>query len=539
MLVPPYKTLASVGYHICLSDMSFLCKNDNMARLSEVLAAAELDLKIVTSSGVDPEIRWVSTTELIDLSPYLEGGEIVLTTGLSLTADDPRWLDFVSGLSRAQAAAIGFAVGVNHEQTPPALIQAASAYRVALFEVPRPTPFIAVSKAVADLVGNDELARARRALSTQRHILNQAFSSQGTPGVLARLSIATESDAAVLRSDGSVESATAGMPIFDELLAAVKTLATDNTRAALGASDPDRAWLVHPLGLQGVAHRFLAVCGSKPPTPSQQGAITAATIVLSLEDSRQRAEQNSEHERRERIASLFLQGEAVDASAAFRVLWPEMQLPERVRVAIVQGDADFLSAFANEAALGVTQTRLIARAETMGEHPSEWPRVALICDAENDDEVQRVINLALANSLNIVIGREVELERTRMSWMSASAKLNERGDVVGIATTTPSVVWADHGAPVIEALSSLAAADLHKTVLGPLAEAEPEMQLLRETLKAFLAHNGQSGPAATALGVHRNTLRHRLDRIEQLTNRSLLSADNRAELWIALRLADQ
>lgn len=516
-----------------------MCKNYRMARLSEVLNAAELDLKIVTSSGVDPEIRWVSTTELIDLSPYLEGGEIVLTTGLSLSADDPRWLDFVSGLSRAQAAAIGFAVGVNHERTPPALIQAATAYRVSLFEVPKPTPFIAVSKAVADLVGNDELASTRRALSTQRHILNQAFSTQGTPGVLARLAAATDSHAAVLRADGSVESATAGMPIFDELLAAVKTLATDNTRAALGASDRERAWLVHPLGLHGVAHRFLAICGEKPPTPSQQGAITAATIVLSLEDTRQRAEQDSEVERRERITKLLVQGDGDAACATFSVLWPDAHLPERIRVVLTEGDPEMVSAFATEATLGVTATRLIARYEPGVEHGIELPRVALICESLTEIEVNRVIALATSHQLDVVVGRDTELRRARISWASAWSKLNEMEPAGPASRMKSRIVWADQGTPVIEALASVPNHDLQQTVLGALASDDPETVQLRETLRSFLAHNGQAGPAAAALGVHRNTLRHRLDRVEQLTNRSLSQADDRAELWIALRLLDQ
>lgn len=510
-----------------------------MARLSEVIAAPDLNLKLITSSGSDPEVRWVSTTELIDLSPYLEGGEIVLTTGLTLAADDPRWLDFVSSLSRAHAAAIGFAVEVNHETTPPALIQAASSLRVALFEVPKPTPFIAVSRAVADLVENDELANARRALSTQRHILNQAFSAQGTPGVLARLASATDSDAAVLRSDGSVESATPNMKITDELLAAVRTLATDNTRASMGATSREHAWLVHPLGLHGVAHRFLAISGPKAPSPAQQGAITAATIVLSLEDTRQRAEQNSEFERRERVAALLLRGESAAASAAFSVLWPDSRLPERIRVVLVQGNPEAVSGFATEAALGVTATRLIARAEHIGEHPHpQVGRVAVVCDAETDADVNRVIELGTARSLDVVIGREVEAERARLSFSSAWSKLDEllADTPVAFVSGSSRIVWADQGRPILEALSSVPFQDARDEVLGPLADADAESHMLRETLQAYLAHNGHAGPAATALGVHRNTLRHRLDRIEQLTNRSLANADDRAELWIAMRL---
>ncbi|MBN9612931.1 MAG: helix-turn-helix domain-containing protein, partial [Actinobacteria bacterium] len=86
-------------------------------------------------------------------------------------------------------------------------------------------------------------------------------------------------------------------------------------------------------------------------------------------------------------------------------------------------------------------------------------------------------------------------------------------------------------------------------VLGPLAPADParfsiesaqtgEYAELRHTLHTLLAHHGQRGPAAAELGVHRNTLRDRIHRIERLTGRSLEQPDDRAELWLALRLGE-
>lgn len=138
-----------------------------MATLLQLLAQPGLDLRLVQAGPGDPELSWASTTELLDLSGYLEGGEIIMTTGLALGYDDPRWRDFVASLSRARVAAIGFGVGINHDRLPPPLLRAASTYRVALFEIPLPTPFIAVSKAVAELLRSDELRAARSALQAQ------------------------------------------------------------------------------------------------------------------------------------------------------------------------------------------------------------------------------------------------------------------------------------------------------------------------------------------------------------------------------------
>ena len=58
-------------------------------------------------------------------------------------------------------------------------------------------------------------------------------------------------------------------------------------------------------------------------------------------------------------------------------------------------------------------------------------------------------------------------------------------------------------------------------------------------VRALLEHHGQRTPTAAQLGVHRNTLRDRIGRIEQLTRRSLDDPDARAEIWLALRVEEQ
>jgi len=74
-------------------------------------------------------------------------------------------------------------------------------------------------------------------------------------------------------------------------------------------------------------------------------------------------------------------------------------------------------------------------------------------------------------------------------------------------------------------------------VLGPPDAADRSGELLRG-LTAFLEHNGHWGSAATALPVHRHTMRNRIEAIERLTGRRMDSAQDRHELWLALRARD-
>jgi DNA-binding PucR family transcriptional regulator len=72
-------------------------------------------------------------------------------------------------------------------------------------------------------------------------------------------------------------------------------------------------------------------------------------------------------------------------------------------------------------------------------------------------------------------------------------------------------------------------------VLGPLvaADARRNSELLM-TLRTFFAAGQRTTACAEALHVHPNTLRHRLTRIEALTNRSLDNTGDQVDLFLAL-----
>jgi purine catabolism regulator len=57
--------------------------------VAQVLALPELGLVLRTESApVDRLVRWVAVSELLDPTPWIEGGDLLLTTGMSIL-DDP------------------------------------------------------------------------------------------------------------------------------------------------------------------------------------------------------------------------------------------------------------------------------------------------------------------------------------------------------------------------------------------------------------------------------------------------------------------
>jgi len=77
---------------------------------------------------------------------------------------------------------------------------------------------------------------------------------------------------------------------------------------------------------------------------------------------------------------------------------------------------------------------------------------------------------------------------------------------------------------------------LHQTVLQPLITYDDQhgSELLR-TLDVFLSSNAHWSSSAAQLGVHVNTLRYRIARIEKCTGRDLGSMADRVDFYVALR----
>ncbi|NAZ84053.1 PucR family transcriptional regulator, partial [Kineococcus sp. R8] len=151
--------------------------------MADLLAVEGLALRVL-GGPTGTRLRWVATSELDDPTPFLEGGELLLTTGLRVGAEGgpggAGWPGWVEGLARAGVAAVGFGVGLGHAEVPPGLVAAGRAQGVAVLRVPPPTPFIAISRAVADLLQRGERAAVSAALQTVRDLTREAGAARAT-----------------------------------------------------------------------------------------------------------------------------------------------------------------------------------------------------------------------------------------------------------------------------------------------------------------------------------------------------------------------
>jgi purine catabolism regulator len=107
---------------------------------------AELGLTLVSGQeSAQAHVRWVHSTELTDPTPWLKGGELLLTMGIQLEGPKSQ-RELIERLADHEIAGLGFGTGFTHKRLPAALVTAARKRAFPLFEVPYELPFIAITE---------------------------------------------------------------------------------------------------------------------------------------------------------------------------------------------------------------------------------------------------------------------------------------------------------------------------------------------------------------------------------------------------------
>jgi purine catabolism regulator len=152
---------------------------------------------------------------------------------------------------------------------------------------------------------------------------------------------------------------------------------------------------------------------------------------------------------------------------------------------------------------------------------------------------------ALVERVAALVGRPVAVSRafgTAVERPAAEAEARATLEAALDLDRPPRLAHADR-LPLYRMLGALHklpdGARLARAVLEPLLDARPDVRRERlETLRALLAYGGV-GEAASALGVHRNTIAYRLRRIEAATGWRLADPELRLPLAVALGLVQE
>jgi len=514
-----------------------------MLTVGSLVSDCGLELIAGTDGGKRP-IRWVHISELEDPTPWLSGGELLLTTGFQLNGA-ARQRRFVTLLAEHDVAGLGLGTGFEHKRVPKAIVAEAEKRGMPLFEVPYEMPFIAITERAFTALVNEHYAVLERGSQVHERLERLVVEGRGLDAVLGSLATAIGGTAIVQDATGRelARHPAKGGPGAAAMRALSAEVAARRASAALSPFEPqhdslaERALAVPVPGRRGGAPlAWLAVVSQREPLDeferltARQGA-----MVVGLELMRERVV----HETERRLAGDLL------AETLSGRLDPE-ELRGRLRPFGIGAEAavlvfDLEDAPAGEPALELELAdagipALVATSAAAGR-----PLLCAVIDARAGDpvEVAATLRSALATTqghVRAAASRRTPVGSLRRAFHEARCALEATSLADGDAPEVAS--HQDLGAfTLLLSLQDEDALRLYSDgLLEPIEHTEGEYggELLR-SLEAYIEHNGNWERAARELYCHRHTLRYRIRKIEELTDRDLSRATDRIELWLALR----
>ncbi|MFJ4767858.1 PucR family transcriptional regulator [Streptomyces uncialis] len=484
-----------------------------MPALDDLVRLLGTDLEAVTPEVAPPlHITGVHVSELTDPTPYLTGGELLLTTGMGLTGQTAQARAYTARLAAHGVAALGIGLGPVHTTVPGTLVEACESAGLPLCAVPAPTPFLTIARTYWSLTaaaGQEELSAA---LGAHRELIRSAAGPDPVRAVVRTLADAVEGWAAQLTPQGEVmavwprEHRASARRIAAEV--ARLRVAGPHSSATFPLGDDDV--VLHPLTGRGPLSGFVATGCPRPMKAPDRQLVLTACALLALQSEQRRRGVAAARTARACVARLVLSGH-LDAA---RSLGADLGLPaiaSRVRLLAVAG----LTGGTDEA-LDVLE-------------PAAGPGRQLLAVAE-PDEVWVLAGPDDTQALRVAVRRltteRLPGARAVLGLPADAAELHRRlPALTRTLAAVPPGTWrdlADDGTPAAPSLDP---------VLG-YRRAD-----LAGAVVAYLRHRGHWERAAADLGVHRNTLRNRIATAARLMDADLDDPDTASRTWLALRSA--
>ncbi|WP_446686230.1 PucR family transcriptional regulator [Micromonospora costi] len=207
---------------------------------------------VAGDAGLDRPVRWVHVAEVPDIASLLGGGELVLTTGIGLPADDAGLRAFIGDLADVGVSGLVVELGRRYVSGVPRVMAAAAERRgLPLVELRRATPFVRITEAVHALIVDAQLTELRATEEIHQRftelsvegagpgeVVRQAAELSGCPVVLENLS------RQVLAYDPAGESAEILLDGWEQHSRRIRP-------AGRTAYDADSGWLVTAVGARG------------------------------------------------------------------------------------------------------------------------------------------------------------------------------------------------------------------------------------------------------------------------------------------------
>jgi len=257
-----------------------------LAEALQLPAFRRADPSVVAgSTALGRTIRWAHATELADVAPLLRTGDLLLTMGTGLPADDDRPGMTAFALALAEAESSGLVVELGRRwtaQVPEALVEACESHGIPLVVLAHETRFAALTQAVGEQVVDGQLAELLEAQRVHETFTELSFDQAGPAEILEAVARLASGPVILENAQHRPLDFLAGPDASSGFL--------DNWQARSArvkvehrtAWDEKNGWLLTRLGSRQQDWGRLVVSSTSPPSQRLVAVVERAAAALAL-----------------------------------------------------------------------------------------------------------------------------------------------------------------------------------------------------------------------------------------------------------------
>ncbi|MEO6826923.1 MAG: PucR family transcriptional regulator [Microbacteriaceae bacterium] len=229
--------------------------------------------EVIAGAGkLDTPVRWVHVTETADVANLLNGGELLLSTGVGWPRDGRVLRGYVAELVKLGVAGLVLELGQRFAQAPVDLVHACRELDFPLVVLHRQARFIAITEAVHAQIIADQMTALRA--RDEIHALFTELSLRGSPADF------------IVSQVGHALRATVVLENLNHQVVAVENQSGDDvlqdweqrSRAARRSSE----WLITPVEARGIRWGYLIALPGQPHPAGRSNVLEQAAVALAL-----------------------------------------------------------------------------------------------------------------------------------------------------------------------------------------------------------------------------------------------------------------
>jgi len=512
--------------------------------LRRLLHRPELSLRLVTpqielpSVALDTPIEWAHSSDLLDPTPFLSPGQMLLTTGTQFSSPgitDADYAAYVGRLKHHGLSGLGFGTEVIRDGTPAPLKAACLQHGLPLVEVPYRVPFIAVARTIGDMVAEERYARSTWALRAQRAISLAALRPDGLSAILGELSRQLQHWVALFDARGTLTrvfptdafdaaATTSVRRSFDMVEREAGALLRRGQRASSLVAIDGETLTLQTLGSRDHLRGVLALGGSAQLDRASQEVVTSVVALAGLALEQNNALDTARGHLRSGLWRTLLGGDTDLVASICEEMWGALPTPP-VRIGVTVPSDTRISRITEYLELQVA------------DHPGQ------LFFARDDTELILCLRAGgerlfsdLCVRFDLHGGLSDSTDYRSLHRAISEARRARDRSVEGTVGVVEFDTVSRQG--VLAFLARTDARDIARATLAPVQGYDQvHGSDLLLTLSAWLENNAEFAATATLLGVHRHTVRSRIRQAEAVLGRDLSTFPARADIWAALLAA--